>query len=155
MPGISDPIFQSKNDQNFEAGVPLLFFVRMRVREEGGGNVVTEGKWEEVFTPVEDDQGNGVEIVETSWMCQDSSVGYSVSDYFFYLVYFISSKEKKKLTKILFFEKRFKFSQMKDRSPLLSFCLCGARSVVFFSFFFFLFLFLFIFFCRTKKILEN
>ena len=90
MPGISDAIFGSENDKTFEAGIPLLFSVRVRVREEGGGNVVAEGKWEEVFTPVEGDEGKGVEIVETSWMCEDSSVGYSVCDfYIFYSVYFI------------------------------------------------------------------
>ena len=49
------------------------------MREEGGGNVVAEGKWEKAFTPVEEEEGKGVDIVETSWMCQDSSVGYSVS----------------------------------------------------------------------------
>ena len=78
MPGINDAIFESENDENFEAGVPLLFLVRVRVREEGGGNVVAEGKWEEVFTPVEKEEGMKVELVETSWMCEDSSVGYLV-----------------------------------------------------------------------------
>ena len=87
MPGMSDAIFESENDSNFEVGVPLLFFVRVRVREEGGGNVVAEGKWEELFTPVEE-EGTGVEIVETSWMCQDSSVGYLVSDFVLLLFYF-------------------------------------------------------------------
>ena len=79
MPGISDAIFESENDENFEVGVPLLFLVKVRVREEGGGNVVAEGKWENMFTLVE--EGKGVEIVKTSWMCQDSSVGYLVSDF--------------------------------------------------------------------------
>ena len=86
MPGINDAIFESENDENFEGGLPLLFLVRVRVREEGGGNVVAEGKWEEVFTPMEEEEGMEVKIVETSWMCQDSSVGYSVCDFYFILL---------------------------------------------------------------------
>ena len=89
MPGISDAIFESENDENLKGGVPLLFFVRVRVREEGGGNVVAEGKWEKVFTPMTEEEGMRVEIVETSWMCQDSSVGYSVSIFYLFLFYFI------------------------------------------------------------------
>ena len=88
MPGISEAIFESENDENFEAGIPLLFLAKVRVREEGGGNVVAEGKWEEVFTPVEEEEGKDVEIVETSWMCQDSSVGYSVSQFYFFFFFF-------------------------------------------------------------------
>ena len=89
MPGISEAIFESENNKNLEAGIPLLFLVRVRVREEGGGNVVAEGKWKEVFTPVEEEEGKGVEIVETSWMCQDSSVGYSVSNFYFFSFSFL------------------------------------------------------------------
>ena len=85
MPGISDAIFGSANDENLEGGVPLLFLVRVRVREEGGGNVVAEGKWEKVFTPMTEKEGMEVEIVETSWMCQDSSVGYLVSHFYLFL----------------------------------------------------------------------
>ena len=91
MPGISDAIFESENDESLEGGVPLLFLVRARVREEGGGNVVAEGKWEKVFTPLMEQEGMEVDLVETSWMCQDSSVGYLVSHFylFFYLFLFI------------------------------------------------------------------
>ena len=88
MPGINKAIFESENDKNFEAGIPLLFLVRVRVREEGGGNVVAEGKWEEVFTPVVEEEGKGVEFVETSWMCQDSSVGYLVSAFLVFISFY-------------------------------------------------------------------
>ena len=87
MPGINDAIFESENDENYETGIPLLFLVRVRVREEGEGNVVAEGKWEMVFTPVKE-EGKGVELVQTSWMCQDSSVGYSVIDFYFFFFFF-------------------------------------------------------------------
>ena len=80
MPATNNPVFQQKNDENFQDNIPLLFVVKARIRrgEEGKeGEVVAEGRWEEVFSVVEGG-GEGVEVVEMSWMCGDSSVGYSV-----------------------------------------------------------------------------
>ena len=77
MPTRNQAIFEQETGRNFKVGVPFLFMVRVRVREEGvGGEVVAEGRWEEVFNFVE--EGAGLEVVETRWMCGDSSVGYSV-----------------------------------------------------------------------------
>ena len=67
----------------FEAGVPLYFVVKMRVREGGRGEVVTEGRWEKVFNVVEGGD-SGLVIEENQWMCEGGAVGYLVNfDNFF------------------------------------------------------------------------
>ena len=78
MPPITQPIFQSENGRNFQIGVPLLFVVRVRVRDPQGGQVISEGSWEELFSPVSGDRTK-LEVVESSWLCDDSSRGYLVT----------------------------------------------------------------------------
>ena len=90
MPGSGEQRFEGEEGERFEVGLPLLFVVRTIVRDEEGGEVVSEGTWEKLFSPVEE-EGLVLEFVEESWMCSDASVGYSVSFLpFFSLLFFTS-----------------------------------------------------------------
>ena len=86
MPGREEGIFETENGKSFEIGVPLLFVVRVRIREKEEGEVIAEGRWEQLFTPVSEDLG--FEIVENSWICEDASIGYLVSFFFFFFFFF-------------------------------------------------------------------
>ena len=88
MPQQNQSIFEQEKDENFETGIPFLFFVKVRIRKkEGGGgeDVFAEGKWEEVFSFVEMGGGEVVEVVETRWGCEEGS-GYSVCIFFIVVV---------------------------------------------------------------------
>ena len=89
--------------EEFQVGVPLYFVVTVRVRErlEGGalGEVVTEGRFEKLFSVVEQPNNAQEEdpvlvLDENQWICDDGTVGYSVffsfffSFSFFYFFYF-------------------------------------------------------------------
>ena len=68
-----------EDGEMFEVGVPLLFFVRVRVLERG--NLVAEGTWEKVFSVVQEEEVSGAAglvIEESRWMCQNGAVGYLV-----------------------------------------------------------------------------
>ena len=60
----------------FVVGVPLYFVVQMRVRR--GGDVMAEGRWEEIFSVVEGGDA-GIVIDENQWICDEGTVGYIVS----------------------------------------------------------------------------
>ena len=78
MPGVGDGIFVGGGGgREFEVGKPLYFDVQVRVREREGGEVVTEGRWQEVFSVIEREDSE-LTIEENQWMCDDGAVGYSV-----------------------------------------------------------------------------
>ena len=88
MPGRGEGIFLGGGEgKRFEKGVPMLFFVNVRVREGEGGVVVAEGRWERVFSVVGEEEG--VEIEETRWGCENGGVGYLVRFFFFYFFFFL------------------------------------------------------------------
>ena len=102
MPTRGDGRFVGGNreGEEFQVGVPLYFVVRVRVRErlEGGslGEVVTEGRFEKLFSVVEQpNNAQGQEDLvlvmdEDEWICDDGTVGYSVIlfIYYYYLLVF-------------------------------------------------------------------
>ena len=77
MPGEREGRFESEEGKTFERGVPLFFYVKSRVREGEGGEVVAEGEWSGVFSVV-GREGEGLEVVRDEWICEDSSIGYTV-----------------------------------------------------------------------------
>ena len=87
MPGRGEGRFEGGGGERgvFEVGVALYFVVKVRVREreEGGrlGEVVTEGRFEKVFSVIEgEEQDNlGLVIEENQWICGNGAIGYSVS----------------------------------------------------------------------------
>ena len=98
MPGSGEGRFVGggREGEVFQVGVPLYFVVRVRIRErlEGGvlGEVVTDGKFEKVFSVVEgegvqDDESSVLVIEENQWICDDGAIGYSVCFFFFHLIF--------------------------------------------------------------------
>ena len=102
MPGKEEGHWEGEEGKNLRKGVPLMFVVRIRVRdwgEEGRkrrrgegdgerGELVSEGRWVKVFSPVvegrgEEGGGEEIEMKEERWMCEDGSIGYSVQFSFF------------------------------------------------------------------------
>ena len=89
MSGRETGRWEGEEGKKLREGVPLMFVVRVRVRDwgqgEGGrGEVVSEGRWMKVFSPIVGEEerikggGEGIEMREERWMCEDGSVGYSV-----------------------------------------------------------------------------
>ena len=76
MPGESQSRFEGEEGNRFEKGVPLFFSVRSRVAGVGG-EVVAEGRWSSVVNPV-GEKASKLELIEDSWVCSDSSVGFLV-----------------------------------------------------------------------------
>ena len=99
MPTRGDGRFVGGNGEGeeFQVGVPLYFVVSVRVREklEGGslGEVVTEGRFEKLFSVIEQpNNAQGQEDLvlvmdEDKWICDDGTVGYSV---FFLIIILLS-----------------------------------------------------------------
>ena len=75
MPGNREAVFRAEEGERLQEGEPLYFSVRSRVRV--GGQVLAEGRWSGVVNPVEGDVAD-MELVEDSWTCPDSSVGFLV-----------------------------------------------------------------------------
>ena len=85
MPGESQSKFEGEEGKRFEKGVPLFFSVKSRVRAGGvGGKVVAEGRWSSIVNPV-GEEALGLELIEDFWVCSDSSVGFSVLFFLFFL----------------------------------------------------------------------
>ena len=88
MSGRETGRWEGEEGKKLREGVPLMFVVRVRVRDwgkggrggEGGrGEVVSEGRWMKVFSPIAEKGGEeGIEMREARWICEDGSVGYSV-----------------------------------------------------------------------------
>ena len=93
MPGRGEGSFIGGGEEKeFEVGVPLYFVVRVRVRkvEEGRlGEVVSEGRYEEIFSFVEEGEGEEWIVEESQWMCENGAIGYSVRIFFLELLLFI------------------------------------------------------------------
>ena len=92
MPGRGEERFEGEEGERLKEGIPLFFSVRTRVRErEGEGRVVAEGRWSGVVNPLveegEREGERGLELLEDSWVCSDSSVGYLVIFFFLILNY--------------------------------------------------------------------
>ena len=77
MPGETQWRFEGEQGKELEEGVPLFFSVRSRVRETLGGEVIAEGSWSSIVNPV-GEEASGLELIEDSWVCFDSSVGFVV-----------------------------------------------------------------------------
>ena len=91
LPGRGEGRFEGGGERGkFEVGVPLYFVVRVRVWERGreGDVVVAEGRWEKLFSVVEGDW-EGLEVEESSWVCEGGKIGYLVSLFFFKIFNFI------------------------------------------------------------------
>ena len=82
MPGIGEWRFEGEEGERFEEGVPLFFIVNARVRERGGG-VLAEGRWSGMVNVVAEG-GGGVLFALDQWICEDSSIGFVVSYFYFY-----------------------------------------------------------------------
>ena len=87
MSGKESGRWEGEKGKKLREGVPLMFVARVRVRDwgQGGrGEVVSEGRWMKVFSPIVGEEegieegGEGIEMREKRWMCEDGSVGYSV-----------------------------------------------------------------------------
>ena len=77
MPGGGE-YFEGEEGEELEEGVGLMFVVRVKVRDSGG-EVVGEGSWERVFSPVSEEVVEaGVRVVGERWGCGGGREGYSV-----------------------------------------------------------------------------
>ena len=94
MPGREEGRFEGEDGEKLEEGVPLYFVVRARVRREGEEAVVAEGKWSRMLSSVGSDGRKreegalGLSLVEETWVCEDSSIGYLVCFQFPFFFYY-------------------------------------------------------------------
>ena len=91
MPGEGEWVFVGEEGEDLKKEMPLYFIVGVRVRERGGGEVVGEGKWERVYSPVEGGVAGDVGVVVDKWGCGGGKEGYSVCVFYFYWFSFYCS----------------------------------------------------------------